>query len=211
VPFQKTLEKLYDIPIVGDIRGAGFFWGIEMVKNRETRESFNSDESEQLLRGFLSKALFDNGLCVATQQILCSPCHDVVAGTAGLTTGETQSSSWRPPSFAPRSTSTRLRCTAPARHLLQSLRRRRSQHQQRVTPRVFPRNTRRRQSSAVCCSRRRVCSRVSPATSSSPPRPSRPRASCKAVCPHCFKRITCWARVSAPVNFVFYIFFNAVE
>jgi len=62
VPFQKTLEKLYDIPIVGDIRGAGFFWGIEMVKNRETRESFNSDESEQLLRGFLSKALFDNGL-----------------------------------------------------------------------------------------------------------------------------------------------------
>jgi adenosylmethionine-8-amino-7-oxononanoate aminotransferase len=63
VPFQKTLEKLYDIPIVGDIRGAGFFWGIEMVKNRETRESFNSDESEQLLRGFLSKALFDNGLC----------------------------------------------------------------------------------------------------------------------------------------------------
>ena len=34
-----------------------------MVKNRETRESFNSDESEQLLRGFLSKALFDNGLC----------------------------------------------------------------------------------------------------------------------------------------------------
>jgi hypothetical protein len=141
VPFQKTLEKLYDIPIVGDIRGAGFFWGIEMVKNRETRESFNSDESEQLLRGFLSKALFDNGLCVATQQILCSPCHDVVAGTAGLTTGETQSSSWRPPSFAPRSTSTRLRCTAPARHFLQSLRRRRSQHQQRVTPRVFPRNT----------------------------------------------------------------------
>ena len=53
---------MYDIPIVGDIRGAGFFWGIEMVKNRETRESFNSDESEQLLRGFLSKALFDNGL-----------------------------------------------------------------------------------------------------------------------------------------------------
>ena len=66
MPFQKTLEKLYDIPIVGDIRGAGFFWGIEMVKNRETRESFNSDESEQLLRGFLSKALFDNGLCAAT-------------------------------------------------------------------------------------------------------------------------------------------------
>jgi 4-aminobutyrate aminotransferase-like enzyme len=59
------LEKLYDIPIVGDIRGAGFFWGIEMVKNRETRESFNSDESEQLLRGFLSKALFDNGLYAA--------------------------------------------------------------------------------------------------------------------------------------------------
>ncbi|MGA7690406.1 MAG: aspartate aminotransferase family protein [Jiangellales bacterium] len=60
--FRATLEKLYDLPIVGDVRGAGYFYGIEMVKNKETRETFDEDESERLLRGFLSKALFDNGL-----------------------------------------------------------------------------------------------------------------------------------------------------
>jgi adenosylmethionine-8-amino-7-oxononanoate aminotransferase len=59
---KTTLEKLYDLPIVGDIRGAGYFWGIEMVKDKVTRETFTADESEKLLRGFLSKALFDNGL-----------------------------------------------------------------------------------------------------------------------------------------------------
>ncbi|MGB9374993.1 MAG: aspartate aminotransferase family protein [Jiangellales bacterium] len=60
--FRATLEKLYDLPIVGDVRGAGYFYGIEMVKNKQTRETFDEDESERLLRGFLSKALFDNGL-----------------------------------------------------------------------------------------------------------------------------------------------------
>ena len=59
---RSTLEKLYDLPIVGDIRGAGFFYGIELVKDKKTRETFNADESERLLRGFLSKALFDAGL-----------------------------------------------------------------------------------------------------------------------------------------------------
>jgi adenosylmethionine-8-amino-7-oxononanoate aminotransferase len=62
IALKTTLEKLYDLPIVGDIRGAGYFWGIEMVKNKVTRETFSADESEKLLRGFLSKALFDNGL-----------------------------------------------------------------------------------------------------------------------------------------------------
>ena len=51
-----------DLPIVGDVRGAGFFYGIELVKDKETRESFNDDESERLLRGFLSGALFEAGL-----------------------------------------------------------------------------------------------------------------------------------------------------
>jgi adenosylmethionine-8-amino-7-oxononanoate aminotransferase len=60
--FRATLEKLYDLPIVGDIRGDGYFYGIEMVKNKETRETFDDDESERLLRGFLSTALFDAGL-----------------------------------------------------------------------------------------------------------------------------------------------------
>ena len=60
--FRSTLEKLLDLPIVGDVRGAGYFYGIEMVKDKQTKETFSDDESERLLRGFLSKALFDAGL-----------------------------------------------------------------------------------------------------------------------------------------------------
>jgi adenosylmethionine-8-amino-7-oxononanoate aminotransferase len=60
--FRRTLEKLCDLPIVGDVRGDGYFYGIEMVKDKDTRETFDDDESERLLRGFLSKALFDAGL-----------------------------------------------------------------------------------------------------------------------------------------------------
>jgi adenosylmethionine-8-amino-7-oxononanoate aminotransferase len=60
--FRSTLEKLLDLPIVGDIRGDGYFYGIELVKDKATRETFDDDESERLLRGFLSKALFAAGL-----------------------------------------------------------------------------------------------------------------------------------------------------
>ncbi|WP_326551530.1 aspartate aminotransferase family protein [Micromonospora sp. NBC_01813] len=60
--FRATLEKLYDLPIVGDVRGDGYFYGIELVKDRTTRESFDDAESERLLRGFLSGALFEAGL-----------------------------------------------------------------------------------------------------------------------------------------------------
>src|ERR1700684_1905422 len=60
--FRATLEKLNDLPIVGDIRGAGYFYGIEMVKDKVTRETFSDEESERLLRGFLSHALFKAGL-----------------------------------------------------------------------------------------------------------------------------------------------------
>lgn len=60
--FRATLEKLYDLPIVGDVRGEGYFYGIELVKDKTTRETFNAEESERLIRGFLSHALFDAGL-----------------------------------------------------------------------------------------------------------------------------------------------------
>jgi adenosylmethionine-8-amino-7-oxononanoate aminotransferase len=60
--FRSTLEKLLDLPIVGDVRGAGYFFGIELVKDKTTKETFDAEESERLLRGFLSKALFDAGL-----------------------------------------------------------------------------------------------------------------------------------------------------
>ncbi|HSZ49678.1 MAG TPA: aspartate aminotransferase family protein [Streptosporangiaceae bacterium] len=60
--FRATLEKLHDLPIVGNVRGAGYFYGIELVKDKATKETFDDDESERLLRGFLSHALFDAGL-----------------------------------------------------------------------------------------------------------------------------------------------------
>jgi adenosylmethionine-8-amino-7-oxononanoate aminotransferase len=60
--FRATLGKLNDLPIVGDVRGDGYFYGIEMVKDKATRETFTDEESERLLRGFLSHALFDAGL-----------------------------------------------------------------------------------------------------------------------------------------------------
>jgi hypothetical protein len=60
--FRSALESLYELPIVGDVRGDGFFYGIELVKDKATRESFNDEESEGLLRGYLSGALFDAGL-----------------------------------------------------------------------------------------------------------------------------------------------------
>jgi adenosylmethionine-8-amino-7-oxononanoate aminotransferase len=60
--FRSTLEKLLDLDLVGDVRGDGYFYGIELVKDKATKETFDDVESEKLLRGFLSKALFDNGL-----------------------------------------------------------------------------------------------------------------------------------------------------
>ena len=60
--FQGMLQGLRDIPIVGDARGVGYFGAIELVKDRETKESFSDEESETLLRGYLSGALYENGL-----------------------------------------------------------------------------------------------------------------------------------------------------
>ncbi|WJL97233.1 aspartate aminotransferase family protein [Microbacterium sp. ET2] len=59
---RAELEKLRDLSLVGDVRGDGYFFGIELVKDKSTRETFDDDESERLLRGFLSKALFEAGL-----------------------------------------------------------------------------------------------------------------------------------------------------
>ncbi len=60
--FRASLETLLDLPIVGDVRGEGYFYGIELVKDKVTRETFDDEESERLLRGYLSKALFEAGL-----------------------------------------------------------------------------------------------------------------------------------------------------
>jgi adenosylmethionine-8-amino-7-oxononanoate aminotransferase len=60
--FRAMLDSLRDIPIVGDVRGAGYFQAIELVRDRDTKESFSDDESEWLLRGHLAGELYRRGL-----------------------------------------------------------------------------------------------------------------------------------------------------
>jgi len=60
--FRAMLESLRDLPIVGDVRGAGYFHAIELVKDRDTKETFDDDEAETLLRGYLSGELYRQGL-----------------------------------------------------------------------------------------------------------------------------------------------------
>jgi adenosylmethionine-8-amino-7-oxononanoate aminotransferase len=60
--FRDTLAQLLELPIAGDLRGTGFFYALELVKDKETRATFTDEESETLLRGFLSGELFERGL-----------------------------------------------------------------------------------------------------------------------------------------------------
>jgi adenosylmethionine-8-amino-7-oxononanoate aminotransferase len=60
--FRSTLAQLLELPIVGDLRGTGFFYALELVRDKDTRGSFSDAESESLLRGFLSQRLLEAGL-----------------------------------------------------------------------------------------------------------------------------------------------------
>ena len=60
--FRATLEQLLELPIVGDLRGTGYFYALELVKDKETRDDVLDEECETLLRGFLSPRLFEKGL-----------------------------------------------------------------------------------------------------------------------------------------------------
>jgi adenosylmethionine-8-amino-7-oxononanoate aminotransferase len=60
--FRAKLETLLDLDIVGDVRGAGFFYALELVKDKETKATFDDAECEALLRGYLSPAFFEAGL-----------------------------------------------------------------------------------------------------------------------------------------------------
>lgn len=60
--FRKTLEKLYDLPIVGNVRGDGYFFAIELVKDKATKQTFSPPEAEKLLRGYLAGAMLSEGL-----------------------------------------------------------------------------------------------------------------------------------------------------
>ncbi len=60
--FRDALETLTDIPIVGEVRGAGFFYSIELVRNRATKESLSETECTEILKGFLAPRLLELGL-----------------------------------------------------------------------------------------------------------------------------------------------------
>jgi adenosylmethionine-8-amino-7-oxononanoate aminotransferase len=64
--FRELLEGLRELPIVGDVRGVGYFQAIELVKDSETKERFDAQESDRLLRGFLAGALYRRGLICRT-------------------------------------------------------------------------------------------------------------------------------------------------
>jgi adenosylmethionine-8-amino-7-oxononanoate aminotransferase len=64
--FHAKLATLLDLPIVGDLRGTGFFYALELVKDKDTRTTFTDEECERLLRGYLSGALYDAGLICRT-------------------------------------------------------------------------------------------------------------------------------------------------
>ncbi|HWE60352.1 MAG TPA: aspartate aminotransferase family protein [Chloroflexota bacterium] len=88
--FRALLEALMAChPSIGDVRGAGYFMALELVKDKDSRESFNEEECEVLLRGFLSRRLLEEGLiCRADDRgdpvIQLSP--PLIAGTAELDT-----------------------------------------------------------------------------------------------------------------------------
>ncbi len=60
--FRESLAQLLELPIVGELRGAGYFWALELVRDKDSRQTFTAAESERLLRGFLSHRLLQAGL-----------------------------------------------------------------------------------------------------------------------------------------------------
>jgi adenosylmethionine-8-amino-7-oxononanoate aminotransferase len=60
--FRDRLEQLRDLPIVGDVRGAGYFQALEMVPDPTSDARFTADQREELLRGFLLPRFYESGL-----------------------------------------------------------------------------------------------------------------------------------------------------
>jgi adenosylmethionine-8-amino-7-oxononanoate aminotransferase len=60
--FRSTLEKLNDLPIVGNVRGDGYFYAVELVKDKATKERLTAEDFERVVRGFVAPAMFEAGL-----------------------------------------------------------------------------------------------------------------------------------------------------
>jgi adenosylmethionine-8-amino-7-oxononanoate aminotransferase len=63
---RARIEGLRDLPIVGDVRGDGYFLALELVADPDTKARFTREQGESLLRGFLSPRLFEAGLICRT-------------------------------------------------------------------------------------------------------------------------------------------------
>jgi adenosylmethionine-8-amino-7-oxononanoate aminotransferase len=59
---QKQLDALRTLPIVGDVRGMGYFWAIELVADQKTKATIGERDRDWLLRDFLSARLEERGL-----------------------------------------------------------------------------------------------------------------------------------------------------
>jgi adenosylmethionine-8-amino-7-oxononanoate aminotransferase len=81
--FRSALAQLLALPIVGDLRGTGFFYALELVKDKGTREPFSADESQNLVRGFLTPRLHEEGLICRAEgrgELVLQICPPLIAG-----------------------------------------------------------------------------------------------------------------------------------
>jgi adenosylmethionine-8-amino-7-oxononanoate aminotransferase len=61
--FRERCERLRDEhPMVGDVRGDGYFYSLELVKDKETKEPFAPAERDELLKGFLTPRIRELGV-----------------------------------------------------------------------------------------------------------------------------------------------------
>ena len=60
--FRGMLESLRDLPIVGDVRGDGYFYAVELVRDQATKQRFTREQAQRLIGGFVGPELFRRGL-----------------------------------------------------------------------------------------------------------------------------------------------------
>jgi adenosylmethionine-8-amino-7-oxononanoate aminotransferase len=68
--FRTTLEQLYDLPIVGDVRGTGFFYAVELTRDRDTRETIPMEERAPLFKDVLGPGLVERGMLARVEDRL---------------------------------------------------------------------------------------------------------------------------------------------
>ena len=84
--FGELLDGLRDIPLVGDVRGDGYFRAVELVGDQATKAGFTAEQAEWLLHGYLSPRLYEAGLiCRADDRA-----EPVITLSPPLIAGETE-------------------------------------------------------------------------------------------------------------------------